>query len=392
MLILTGIVGLMIAGATFMSLGGVTDTPDEEDSASRDDAETEETREAKPSTTDQPDLLTQAFAATPAEPHVLSDQLLPDFVASELGEGMALDTASTDTPPNSPPDTATDFADPQEGAPDNIIPSGAAGNDILAGQAGHDLIAGAAGDDQIGGRAGNDTLHGDSGRDDLHGADGADTLFGGTDSDALYGGTDDDALYGDDGDDLLFGQNGDDFLAGGAGADSLHGGPGSDTLLGDAGDDALHGGLGDDILTGGQGSDTLFGGDGHDHLIGTMTTHDGQADTDFLNGGDGADSILAGSGDIVTTGRGADLLTLGHWITDAVEVVDFDPVADSLIVVYDDAANADPMIELRPNDSGADRVDLFLDGIHIASLAGAGDLGLSDIALLGQSQVGPLHS
>lgn len=352
MLILTGILGLFLTGATMVSLGGLLDTSDDDTADQNPDSATKGPAEGNRIEGDQPDLLAQTFADTPGHAGVVS-------VAA-----LSLQTNGDD-------------------------------DVILAGENGDDLITGAAGDDQLGGRSGDDTLQGGDGRDDLHGAEGDDKLSGGEGTDTLYGGSDADHLAGDDGDDLLFGQLGDDTLDGGAGNDSLHGGPGNDSLLGGAGDDALHGGLEDDRLDGGAGRDTLFGGAGDDLLIGLGAQEQGeglgQADVDYLNGGDGADTILAGDGDIVTSGRGADLLAMGYWITDPVQVVDFDPAEDSLIVVYDDSAPTDPVVELRPDDSGSDQIALYLDGIHIASLAAASGVSLDNIALLGQSQMGSLH-
>lgn len=352
MLILTGILGLFLAGATMVSLGGLLDPSDDDTTDQNPDSATKGPAEGHRIEGDQPDLLAQAFADAPSDAGGVPD--------------AALTTQTGD-----------------------------AGDDILAGESGNDLIAGAAGDDQLGGRGGDDTLYGGQGRNDLHGAEGDDSLSGGAGADTLYGGNGADRLAGDDGDDLLFAQLGDDTLDGGAGHDSLHGGPGNDSLLGGAGDDALHGGLDDDWLDGGAGNDTLFGGAGNDLLIGWTAQEQGQdlgrADIDFLNGGDGADTIIAGDGDIVTSGRGADLLAMGHWITDPVQVVDFDPAEDSLIVVYDDSAPTDPIVELRPDDSGSDQIALYLDGIQIASLAAASGVSLDNIALLGQSQMTSLH-
>lgn len=361
MLILTGIFGLMVAGATVLGLSSMMEPAPDESAEQNPDGTSDDRATPDTALADRPDLLAQAFAASQTDADVLSDA-----------------------------------GQPEESSPFPVnTQTGDAGDDILAGDSGDDLLAGAAGDDQLGGRSGNDTLYGGDGRDDLHGAEGDDSLSGGDGADTLYGGSDADRLAGDDGNDLLFGQNGDDTLDGGAGNDSQHGGPGSDSLLGSAGDDALHGGLEDDRLDGGAGSDTLFGGAGNDLLIGLAAQEQGQdlgqTDVDYLNGGDGADTIIAGDGDIVTSGRGSDLLAMGHWITDPAQVVDFDPAEDSLIIVYDDSAPTDPVVELRPNDSVSDQIDLYLNGIHIASLAAASGASLDNIALLGQSQMASLQ-
>lgn len=159
--------------------------------------------------------------------------------------------------------------------------SGEAGSDYLYGGAGHDLLDGQAGDDAVHGQDGNDTLAGHSGDDalfghmghdlmmgdldddTLHGGAGADALFGGSGDDALHGGLGADVLTGGDGQDTLFGSSGDDWMAGfaarlnaeeaeaGPQTDYLNGGPGADTLLADSAD----------ILTLGAGKDTAVIGD-----------------------------------------------------------------------------------------------------------------------------------
>lgn len=278
MLILTGIIGLMLASAAFVGLAGASDTDDT--------AETD----------GQPDTGLDA----------------PMGNAATAGSGLSDIMDAAERPPLPDDSDETDR--------------------ILAGQSGPDLIAGGAGDDQIGGRQGNDTLMGAEGRDDLHGAEGDDLVIGGPGNDHLYGGT------------------------------------------------------GDDSLSGGPGHDSLFGGAGHDILIGHRPEDAEQSDADYLNGADGDDTILSGSGDIATGGRGADLFQLGHWIRDPVEVVDFDPTEDRLIIIFDDSSADPPLIELRDDDGGSGQVNLYLDGAHVASLSGANGLMLSDIAILGQSQ------
>jgi Ca2+-binding RTX toxin-like protein len=338
MLVLTGILGLMVAGAAFVGLGGFMSQSVED--------------EADP----------RAATAKPAPGPGTSG---PDD-GSEGGAG-----------------------DPAAELPEDFLTQVFAGTNglILAGQDADDSLYGTAADDQIGGRAGDDSLFGGAGHDDLHGAEGADSLSGGAGQDTLHGGDGDDRLAGDDGDDLLFGQAGDDSLTGGNGQDSLHGGPGQDSLEGGDGADALHGGLDNDTLSGGPGADTLFGGAGDDLLIGWQAGDDpALPDADYLNGGDGADTIIAGDGDIITSGRGPDLLMLGHWISDPVQIIDFDPAEDRLLVIHDASTGESPHLELRPDMAQADRISLWLDGVRIATFAATSGVTLSDIATLAQSQ------
>lgn len=357
MLIMTGIFGLFMAGTALVGMSGLfskTDTDLANDNA---------------------DPLTNGHS----DEQELSSS--DDGLMQIMFDSAEIVSAVSDTKMSS--EFSSDLAEPKE----PLQPVGA----ILAGEGEDDLIAGGPGDDQIGGRAGDDTLYGGGGNDDLHGAEGDDHLSGGEGDDTLYGGGGDDTLYGDSGNDLLFGQAGNDVLYGGVGHDSLHGGPGDDLLFGGDGDDALHGGLGDDTLMAGPGQDTLFGGDGNDLLIGVNVASDGQSISDdqsinYLNGGDGEDTILAGSNDIVSGGRGADLFTLGHWITSPAQVMDFDPAEDKLLVIFNDAVESEPRIELRMAPNDTEQTELFLDGVHLASFSGASGLTLADVAVIGSSE------
>ncbi len=344
MLMVTGLIGLFLAGAALVGMAGLLSGDDADQAVTGSDPSEDEATEDL-TTAQAKDLLMQ----------ILSEESGPNGTLTGLAPAQGTGT-------------------------------------ILAGEDADDLLIGGAGDDQIGGRDGDDTLCGGDGQDDLHGADGDDSLYGGAGEDTLYSGSGADTLSGDAGDDLLFGQAGDDHLYGGSGDDTLHGGPGNDLLFGGPGDDALHGGLGDDTLIGGAGQDTLFGGAGDDLLIGSVLPNTEQDSGDqhgfaYLNGGDGDDTIVAGNGDVATGGRGADLFVTGHWITSPANVMDFDLSEDQLIVVFDDTSNIDPLIELRADDQSDDRVNLYLNGAHLASLAGASGLMLSDIAVIGASQV-----
>jgi len=357
MLIMSGILGLFVAGSALFGMSGLFSKADSGDVSENADPETE----------DLPDDLVKG-SSTDGLLQMMSDNA--EMASAVAATGTTADSASVPDMPN------------------EIIQTIGA---ILAGGDEDDLIEGGEKDDQIGGRAGNDTLYGGGGNDDLHGAEGDDILSGGEGEDTLYGGTGEDTLYGDAGNDLLFGQAGDDVLHGGTGHDSLHGGPGDDLLFGGEGDDALHGGLGDDTLVAGPGMDTLFGGDGDDLLIGATIASDGQTISDdqsvnYLNGGDGEDTVIASSNDIVSGGRGADLFALGHWITSPAQVMDFDPVEDKMLVVYNDTSQSEPQIELRAAADQTGQTELYLDGVHLASFSGASGLTLADVAVIGASE------
>lgn len=267
---------------------------------------------------------------------------------------------------------------------------------ILEGGDGADSIAGAGGPDVLGGHGGDDLLAGLGGDDSLVGGDGADWLDGGADDDTLHGQAGDDRLDGGEGDDALFGHHGNDTLHGGAGGDELQGGLGDDWLSGGDGDDALHGREGDDTLLGRDGSDTLMGGDGDDLLSGL---DDGDAPAvDYLNGHDGDDTLVVGRGDVATGGAGADLIMLGEWLQapaggvdpGAVQLMDFDPAEDQIVILYDDSSAGAPQVELRASADDPDRTEILIDGVVVSLLATADAPDVSDLVLIGEAEAGLL--
>ena len=251
----------------------------------------------------------------------------------------------------------------------------------LNGKAGNDDISGAAGGDFLGGRGGEDVLDGGEGDDYLYGGAGADTLVGGTGADILQAEAGNDAAHGGDGADALFGHQGDDSLSGGDGNDSLLGGDGFDSLIGGAGDDALDGGYGRDLLAGGQGADVVDGGEGSDTIWGQWP-NGSDDETDFLNGGAGDDLLMLGAGDYGNGGAGADmfgLLDIGP-NDPPMQITDFNPTEDALVVLYDANQHPDPQLTLETDqDSGAIR--LLLDGVTLANLPNVAGISLDAISL-----------
>lgn len=248
--------------------------------------------------------------------------------------------------------------------------SGGGGDDHMAGQGGDDALAGYAGNDQLEGGDGDDAINGGPGDDSLTGGTGADLLHGEAGNDSLDGGADADTLQGCDGD---------DHLIGGDGADSLQGGEAEDTLQGDAGDDALDGGFGNDLLAGGAGSDILDGGAGDDTIWG-QTEDDADHTLDFLNGQAGDDTLMLGAGDYGNGGEGADafhLLDIGA-NDPPMQITDFNPQEDSLLVMYDAALHPDPQLTMETSASGT---TLLLDGVPLANLQFVAALDLGSIAL-----------
>lgn len=271
-----------------------------------------------------------------------------------------------------------DLADPVA-QPLSLVGGGM--DDILSGNGAGDTLAGGAGQDQLTGRGGDDRLLGGAGHDYLDGGEDDDTLLGHGGRDVLSGGAGNDALYGGRGADSLAGSEGDDLLAGGGGADTLNGGEGQDSLDGGMGRDWLVGGADADLLVGGGAQDSLDGGTGDDTLIGGF---DGRADAavDVLNGGDGSDRLILGPGDIAMGGEGDDLFELHDHAPGLplAEIVDYDPEADDIVVVYDADQHSAPELTTQPIE-GSDDVTLMLDGVAVALIRNAVDLDLSQITL-----------
>ena len=247
---------------------------------------------------------------------------------------------------------------------------GDAGDDHIAAQGGADALVGYAGNDHLDGGDGDDAINGGAGDDSLIGGAGADLLHGEAGDDNLDGGADTDTLQGCDGDDSLIGGNGNDDLVGGEGDDTLHG---------DAGDDALVGGSGQDLLAGGTGSDTLDGGAGHDTIWG-QTEDDPDATADFLNGGTGDDTLMLGAGDYGNGSDGQDAFHLLDISADdpPMQITDFNPQEDTLLVMYDAVTHPDPQLTLETSNNGT---ILLLDGVPLASLHHIAHLDLNSITL-----------
>lgn len=302
------------------------------------------------------------------------DDDTPDEV--ETGVGSLLDD------PDAALDPEAGMARSDDGgtAPDAAVTlQGGAADDILTGAGSDDAIAGGEGDDLLGGRDGDDRIAGGEGQDWLRGGAGTDTLAGAAGNDDLNGEDGDDLLTGGIGDDGLIGGLGRDLLMAGAGDDTLLGGDLADRLGGGSGDDALQGGTGDDRAAGGAGADQVDGNEGHDTLWGAGAgTPDGQAD--FLNGGDGDDLLHAGAGDYASGGAGTDQFVLedinpGDPVA---QIMDFDRGEDALMLIYDAALHADPVVTVE--DAAGDAT-VLLDGVPVAQVLGGAGLRVGDVVL-----------
>jgi len=198
---------------------------------------------------------------------------------------------------------------------------------------------GLAGDDTLTGGGGNDTLAGDSGADILIGQEGDDQVFGAVGTDFVQGNA---------GADTLFGGAEDDWVSGGEDNDQLNGNAGADTVVGGSGVDNANGNNGDDLLVSGN----LYASDLSEAQLNTLRTggtlsglapgalDDGA--NDVLNGGAGNDTLVGSDADSLTGGEGNDVFAAysDQDGTDAASVEDYDALADSLVVIYDNGTTA----------------------------------------------------
>lgn len=291
-------------------------------------------------------------------------------------EGWGVSTAfMEDEPvpvdPPAAPEGTGDRADEQDGLPQSNDNEDMADPDLT--------LTGTESNDMLQGRGGADSLAGAEGQDGLAGGAGPDVLAGGDGDDSLWGNEGNDALTGDAGDDLLAGCEGDDSAAGGDGNDSVIGGTGDDELDGQAGNDLVDGGSGHDVLTGGTGADDLEGGAGNDTLFGGLAA-EGDTAVDFLNGGYGDDELYLAAGDFGNGGQGADSFMLQDFAPGqpVVQITDFDPAEDQLVVMYD--ATLHPTPELTVGSGGGATI-LMLDGVPLASLTNGAALDLAAVQL-----------
>ena len=89
-----------------------------------------------------------------------------------------------------------------------------------------------------------------------------------------------------------------------------------------------------------------------------------------------------GAGDYGNGGEGSDIFALRDiGAGDAPpQITDFDPQADSLLVLYDATLHPDPMLSLTV-DNGSGTVTLMLDGVPLAALTNGAVPDLSLVQL-----------
>ncbi|NBE06020.1 calcium-binding protein [Paragemmobacter ruber] len=206
---------------------------------------------------------------------------------------------------------------------------GGAGNDTLILSGSGYIVTGGDGDDNI--ELGDATGV-------LVFADGADTVIAGSGGGmaTLAGAS---TYLGSDGTDLVRSSTSGDITMGGGDDALIHSGSGQVDM-----------GEGDDWFFGENGASSVLGGAGDDTLIGTRSdsvflpsatnflSFYASRDPDTLDGGMGNDSIGASHGDLVTSGAGADFIDVYLYADldlSGVEITDFDPTQDRLIITHD---------------------------------------------------------
>ncbi|MBW4706520.1 hypothetical protein KX928_01855 [Roseobacter sp. YSTF-M11] len=169
------------------------------------------------------------------------------------------------------------------------------------------------------------------------------------------------------------------------------GGDADEVITGTSDTDFIEGGEGDDRIDGEGGSDLIFGGIGSDILNGIVDDPDyaGITDTDasdYLNGGDGDDLLILGANDIAVSGAGDDEFLLGDWITEGkgVEILDYEPAHDSLMLVWDDtSATADePDVSVNPDPDDPEVMHISMNGVSVAEIYGDTELSVADLTLI----------
>lgn len=216
--------------------------------------------------------------------------------------------------------------------------------------------------------------------------DGADRVIASGADDFADGGPGDDRLTMLEGDDVAYGGAGQDLLEGGLGNDDLRGGADDDALDGSRDNDILRGGDGNDILSGGREDDILLGGAGNDVLSGgRVSQYDGTVrGVDVLDGGEGDDELNLTGDDTGTGGEGADTFRMfQHDETDRMmTVTDYTSGEDQLVVLYEPDAPGDPAPAISVSvPTGTTDALISIDGVEMATIAGAAGLTEADIAV-----------
>lgn len=252
-----------------------------------------------------------------------------------------------------------------------------------------------------------DLVTGTPGEDELTAKPFTRTAMNGVaDDDIIKGSNLNDYILGGFGDDMIRGEPGDDIIRTGEGNDHLHAGYGDDIVYGEGGNDSLNGGHGDDRISAGDGDDNVFGFAGTDLVLGgagddTLSglrferaaprddTEARQDGPDTLDGGDGNDQLWLSDGDNGTGGEGEDSF-IADWrsdhITTSVTINDYNAEEDQIALLIPPPEDGQdlPEVTQEVSDDGADRL-VFMDGVEIARVVGAGSGGEIDIATMTES-------
>lgn len=216
----------------------------------------------------------------------------------------------------------------ETGSPPLTIDGGAGNDTLVLSGSGYEVIGG-EGDDRI--ELGDATGV-------LVFADGADTVVAGTGG-GMVTLTEASSYIGADDTDLVRSSTSGTIAMGGGHDALIHSGSGQVDM-----------GEGDDWFFGQDGASSVAGGAGNDTLIGTrsdqvflpsatdLLSFYTSQDVDTLDGGAGDDRIGASHGDVVTTGAGADFVDVylsANPGLSGVEITDFDPAQDRLMISHD---------------------------------------------------------
>jgi Ca2+-binding RTX toxin-like protein len=103
-------------------------------------------------------------------------------------------------------------------------------------------------------------------------------------------------------------------------------------------------------------------------------------EADFLNGGAGDDLILTGAGDYANGGEGSDAFALQDIQPGdpLVQITDFNPAEDEIVVLYDATLHPSPELTLRDVQGSS---VLLLDDVPLASLTNGATVDLSAVQL-----------
>lgn len=309
-------------------------------------------------------LLVAGMASDISEP----DDDAPDADATQLPEDERL-------PPIMPADKHGTIWDTSSTAPitydaPDPAPASPEGTE-LTGTDLPDQLMGGGGDDVINGAAGNDDLRGGQGDDTVHAGDGDDWVQG----DAAYGVGGHDEIHGGAGQDSLAGQGGDDLIWGEDGEDTILGGEGNDTVVGGHGNDWLSGNDGDDVLVSGGGADDLDGGRGQDMLVG-----DDDPETVWMHGGEGDDTLMPGAADFAEGQDGTDSFVLKPVDGNLPTIADYNADEDQLLLHMPESMADDAKIALEQDAD--DTWLVTVNGSPVGRMLHLGGLQVQDIAIV----------